>query len=284
MRVACEGIEGDRPDMRVVKKDTRVEARSPCPARTDAIEVDAAMPDAPQHEVHYHERVDPHRTTAAVSEVILGAQDGLVNVLGVLLGVAAASASTRIVIAAGLATAFAESLSMAAVAYTTSVAQGEMFASERAREYRHIEHAPNLEREEVRAMYRKKGFDGEMLDRVVETITANKDVWVAVMMAEEHGRLPVSRREALRNALIVGVSAAVGSLLPVVPYFFAPITAASWVACGVAAASLFALGAYKARVAALHAGKSGAELAAIGIVTALVGYAVGAFFSVPATP
>jgi VIT1/CCC1 family predicted Fe2+/Mn2+ transporter len=241
-------------------------------------------PHAPDHEIEYHERVDPHQSSAAVSEVILGAQDGLVNVLGVLLGVAAASASTRIVIAAGLATAFAESLSMAAVAYTSSMAEGEMFTSERAREYRHIERAPTLEREEVRAMYRRKGFEGALLERVVETITANKDVWVAVMMAEEHGRLPISRREALRKGVIVGVSAAVGSLIPVVPYFFSSVRLASWLACGVAAASLFALGAYKAKKAAIHAGKSGAELAAIGIVTALVGYAVGAFFSVPPTP
>ena len=56
-------------------------------------------------------------------DIILGGQDGVVNVLGIILGVAAASGDTRIVLVAGLAATFAESFSMAAVAYTSSVAR-----------------------------------------------------------------------------------------------------------------------------------------------------------------
>ena len=62
-------------------------------------------------------------------DVILGGQDGLVNVLGVVLGVAAASQETRLVLAAGLAAAFAESFSMAAVAYTSTIAERDYLKS-----------------------------------------------------------------------------------------------------------------------------------------------------------
>jgi len=55
-----------------------------------------------------------------LKDVILGGQDGLVNVLGVILGVAAATYQTKIIVVAGLAAAFAESISMAAVAYTST--------------------------------------------------------------------------------------------------------------------------------------------------------------------
>lgn len=65
--------------------------------------------------------MDERQSHLNLRDVILGGQDGIVNVLGVTLGVAAASADTRIVLAAGLAATFAESFSMAAVAYTASL-------------------------------------------------------------------------------------------------------------------------------------------------------------------
>jgi vacuolar iron transporter family protein len=229
-------------------------------------------------EVTYHEHDDPHQASSWLVDVVLGGQDGLVNVLGVVLGVAAATPDVRIVLAAGLAATFAESVSMAAVAYTSSVAQGELYESERAREYRHVEAAPHLEREEVREMYRKKGFEGELLERIVLTITSDKDVWVAVMMREEHQLAKVDRRRSLKSALIVGLSAVVGSVIPLLPFFVTPVAAAKWIALAISASTLFAFGAYKAKMTVGHPLKSGAELAIIGTVSALVGYAVGALF------
>ena len=94
----------------------------------------------------HHAAVDPHVRGRWLSDVILGAQDGLVNTLGVVLGVAAASGLTRVVLASGLAAAFAESASMAAVAYTSSLARGDLFRSEKAREERHVLHDPRIPR------------------------------------------------------------------------------------------------------------------------------------------
>ncbi len=132
----------------------------------------------------------PRPRSLALLDLILGAQDGIVNALGVSLGVAAAGGGSRVVLAAGLATAFGGSTSMAAVAYTSTRAEGDVYRSERAREYRHVRAAPTLERAEVREIYQLKGFRGDLLDRIVDTITADPDVWVAVMMNEEHGLAP----------------------------------------------------------------------------------------------
>ena len=136
------------------------------------------------NEVIHHTHTDPHKGDSGLSDFILGAQDGLVNVLGVVLGIAAATNDARVVLVAGLATAFAESISMGAVAYTTTLADADLYQSEREREYRHIQETPNLEIKEIRDIYLSKGFKGELLEHIVETITANKDVWVAVMMVE----------------------------------------------------------------------------------------------------
>jgi VIT1/CCC1 family predicted Fe2+/Mn2+ transporter len=235
-------------------------------------------------EVKYHLLRDPHRRASGLSDIILGGQDGLVNVLGVILGVAAATHDPRIVLVAGLAATFAESVSMGAVAYTSTLADADYYEAERAREFRHISKVPRLEKDEVREIYARKGFEGELLDRIVDTITANEDVWVAVMMSEEHQLSPTDRRQAIKSALVVGFSAVVGSLIPLAPFAFLPVDPSMAVAVVITALVLFGVGAHKARFTVGHPGKSGLEMAAIGTSSALVGYAVGALLKLPAMP
>jgi predicted membrane protein (TIGR00267 family) len=228
----------------------------------------------------FHSRVDPHRHRSELSDIILGGQDGLVNVLGVILGVAAATADPRIVLVAGIAAALAESVSMAAVAYTTRRADQALYQSEAARERRHIEQVPALETEEIRAMYRDKGFDGELLEQIVATITANKEVWIAVMMAEELHLAPVDARRALRASFVVGIAALVGSALPLLPFLVAGVTTATWLAVALSALTLFAVGAYKSTRTVGHWLVGGLEMAAIGMAAAAVGWLVGRAFRV----
>lgn len=227
---------------------------------------------------------DDHHQASHLSDVILGGQDGLVNVLGVILGVAAATNDTPIVLVAGLAATFAESVSMGAVAYTSTLADSELYESERVREYRHIADFPELERDEIRDIYQRKGLQGDLLDRIVETITANRDVWVAVMMAEELQLAPVDRKQAFASAIVVGCSAIVGSLIPLAPFAWLPVGVSMWLSVVIAALALFAVGAYKARATVGHPGRSGLEMATIGTLSALAGYAAGVIFKAPVAP
>jgi VIT1/CCC1 family predicted Fe2+/Mn2+ transporter len=246
--------------------------------------MDPILHDKIINEVLHHTQTDPHRRASGLSDFILGAQDGLVNVLGVALGIAAATHDARIVLVAGLATTFAESISMGAVAYTTTLADADLYQSEREREYRHILEAPHLEIKEIRDIYSGKGFKGKLLDHIVETITANQDVWVAVMMAEEHKLAPVDRRTAVRAAWVVGLSAIIGSLVPITPFVLLPVSAGMWVSVLVTALVLFGIGAYKARMTVGRPMRSGLEMAVIGTVSALAGYLVGIILKVPPVP
>ncbi|HLO30409.1 MAG TPA: VIT1/CCC1 transporter family protein [Anaerolineales bacterium] len=235
-------------------------------------------------QVRLHDHRDPHRHESRLSDVILGGQDGLVNVLGVILGVAAATQDVRIVIAAGLAATFAESISMGAVAYTSTLANDDLYLSEREREYRHIHLAPDVEVEEIREIYYKKGFDGETLDKIVEVITSNPDVWVNVMMSEEFQMMPPEKTNAIRSAIIVGLSALAGSLIPLLPFFFLSVSLSIWTSIVIAALTLFVVGVYKARVTIGKPFRSGIQMAAIGTISALAGYVVGLIFKVPTVP
>ena len=235
-------------------------------------------------EIFHHNYTDPHKRGSGLSDFILGAQDGLVNVLGVVLGIAAATNDVRVVLVAGLATTFAESISMGAVAFTTTLADADLYQSEREREYRHIVEAPVLETKEIRDIYENKGFNGDLLDRIVETITANKDVWVAVMMAEEHQLSPVDRGSAMKAAWVVGLSAIIGSLVPIAPFIFLPVSVSMWMSVLVTALVLFGIGFYKARVTVGRPTRSGVEMMLIGTISALAGYLVGVLLKVPPLP
>ena len=229
--------------------------------------------------------IEPHSASSNLRDIILGGQDGLVNVLGIVLGLAVASQDLRIILVGGLAATFAESASMAAVAFTSKRAEQSFYESEFEREKREIKEVPEMEREEIREIYRKKGFSGKLLADVVEKITSNEEVWLDEMMKFELGLQPVETKHALSSGVVVGVSALVGSLIPLLPFFFLKtiqlsINEAIIISLFIATLTLFVVGAYKAKTTVGDWKKSGLEIAVIGIVAALIGYVVGLFFKV----
>jgi VIT1/CCC1 family predicted Fe2+/Mn2+ transporter len=220
---------------------------------------------------------ESHRGTR-LSEVILGGQDGLVNVLGVILGVAAASQEIRIVLAAGLAATFAESISMAAVAYTSKVAERDYYEKELAREKFEIKTVPDLEREEIRQIYREKGFKGKLLEDIVKVITSNEKIWLETMMSDELKLSPVEKKRPITAAFVVGISAVIGSLVPLMPFFFLKVHEGIIISMVMSAVTLFIVGAIKAYMTIGNWGRSGLEMTIIGMLSALAGYAIGLLF------
>ncbi len=216
-----------------------------------------------------------------IRNIILGGQDGLVNVFGIILGVATATNSTPIVLLAGLAATFAESVSMAAVAYTSTKAEAEHYQAEVKREMEEIEKTPDQERKEIEDIYREKGFSGKLLEQVVTTICSNKKVWLETMMREElHLENPAEGMSSFWQGMLVGFSAIVGSFIPLLPYFFFPVAQATIIALIIAPLVLFAVGAYKSHITSGKWLHGGLELMIIGGVAALAGYLVGVLFKV----
>ena len=175
----------------------------------------APPPAPPQTRLPHREQ---HRHTNWLRDVILGGQDGLVNILGIILGVIAGGGSKAILLAAGFAAAITESISMGAVGYTSAVAERDYYEAERAREAAEIDDTPDAERQEIRAIYAAKGFAGELLDRVVDTITANRESWLSTMMDEELHLQPVQTPDILRSAVVITIATLVGHLIPLLPF------------------------------------------------------------------
>jgi predicted membrane protein (TIGR00267 family) len=115
----------------------------------------------------------------------------------------------------------------------------------------------------------------------LNTYTADKKVWLKVMMEQELKLEPIERKEALPTSIIVGAAALIGSFIPLVPFILLPVRTGMVVALATSAASLFIVGYYKAqKTTGRSLLKQGIEMMIIGMVAALVGYLVGSFFKV----
>ncbi|MEI6835223.1 MAG: VIT1/CCC1 transporter family protein [Candidatus Falkowbacteria bacterium] len=215
---------------------------------------------------------------SSLADIILGGQDGLVNVLGVILGVAAATSSYKVIIAAGMAATFAESISMAAVALTSKMAERDNYYSELGREKYEIKKMPLLEKKEVRDIYKTKGFKGKILNDIVKHITSNNEQWLKFMMKEELELTEIKNKDIYIGSFVVGFSALVGSFVPITPFFFLPIKLAIIWSLVVSAVVLMLIGIYKAKATIGNPFKTGLQMVLIGMGAALAGYYIGHFF------
>ena len=221
---------------------------------------------------------EEHRQQNWLRDVILGGQDGLVNILGIILGVIAGGGSRTVLLAAGFAAAITESISMGAVGYTSSVSERDYYASERTRELSEIETMPEAERAEVREIYASKGFQGELLEQVVQTITANRDSWLSTMMDEELHLQPVEARDILRSSVVITVATLIGHLIPLVPFLWLEQTTALVVGIALSALVLFGVGVYSAVTLVGNWRTSGLRFVMIGLGAAGIGFAIGRLF------
>ncbi|HLC67472.1 MAG TPA: VIT1/CCC1 transporter family protein, partial [archaeon] len=132
----------------------------------------------------------------------------------------------------------------------------------------------------IKEIYFKKGFRGTMLNAIVSKLTSNKDVWVKVMMEDEMHLYPDEYKSPMRDALIVGFSALIGSVVPLIPFFLLPVETAIIGAITASIIILFVMGYIKGKLTTGKTLKSGVELAVIGMAAALAGYAIGAVLGV----
>lgn len=215
----------------------------------------------------------------SVRDLMLGLNDGLVASFAVTSGVAGAFAVSSIVVMAGLAETLGGAVSMGLAAFISARSQIEFYESEIARERDEIRRWPDRERDEIRAIYRTKGFTGELLDIVVRHITAEPERWANVMMREELGLAVESFDKPLRSGVTVGLSYLLGALIPVIAYFFVPPHLGVILSGIATVGALFVIGAAKTTITLRPWWLSGLECMATGIAAAAVTYGAGRLFA-----
>jgi VIT1/CCC1 family predicted Fe2+/Mn2+ transporter len=209
---------------------------------------------------------------------MLGLNDGLVAAFAVTSGVAGAFASNRIVVMAGLAEMLGGAVSMGLAAFASARAHREFYRSEEQRERDEISKWPDHERDEIRNIYRDKGFHGPLLDQIVSHITADPTRWRGVMMREELGFGAEVMEPPIQSALTVGVAYLMGAAVPLLPYLLMRPTAGILVSALATIVTLFVVGAAKTLLTARPWWRSGLESMAIGAAAAIITYSVGLAF------
>lgn len=221
---------------------------------------------------------EPHSSHSFLSDFILGSQDGLVNVLGILLGISAATSDVRIIYVGALAALGAESISMGAVAYTSTVARRRQYLKEGAREQLETAQDPAMEREEVRNILKGWNYQGPELDTMTDQIASNPKAMQEFMMSFELKLAPVEKDEPRRSFSVVLSSTIFGSIIPLIPFFFvSPATIAAGAVASVilSGALLFFIGAYEARETVGSIWWSGLQMMIIGLSAGFAGYLIG---------
>lgn len=216
-----------------------------------------------------------------LGEFVYGAIDGTVTTFAVVAGATGAALSPSIVIILGFANLVADGFSMAIGNFLSERAHRDFIERERKREEWEIENVPDGEKQEVREIFKKKGFTGEDLDRAVEIVTSDKKVWVDTMMSDEL-RLLESTKSPWKTAINTYIGFVTIGVIPLLAYvlaYFFPLFQQNTFAIAVVMTiiALFIVGAVKRYVAKKSLWKSALETVFIGGAAAFAAYYVGFF-------
>lgn len=228
---------------------------------------------------HQTTAIEAHPRPTLLSDFILGSQDGLVNVLGILLGLSAATTNSRLILIAALAALGAETISMSAVAFTSTRSRWRLYVSEVDRERREMVDVPDTEREEVRTVLAEWGYSGETLDEMTRRICENPKAWLEFMMAFELKLAPVKKDQARKSAYVVGAATLAGSVVPLIPYLIPGLAIRTSVIAAVvlSAITLGLIGGYEARITDGKPFQNAAQMILIGLSAGFAGFLIGFF-------
>lgn len=213
-----------------------------------------------------------------LSDLVLGAIDGTVTTFAIVAGVAGADLPQHVAIILGVANILADGFSMAASNFLGTQAQRHLVEQVRETEARHIEAFPEGEREEVRQIFAAKGFEGDVLERIVNVITQNRKQWIDTMVTDEFG-LQLCGPSPWRAAAATFLAFMAAGFVPLVP-FLLPIrisgTTIFLLSAAATMATFFLIGIAKGRLLERSMWRSGLETLAVGGAAAVMAYGAGA--------
>lgn len=184
---------------------------------------------------------------------VLGANDGIVSVAGIVLGVAGATAARSAIFTAGLAGLVAGAVSMALGEYVSVSSQRDTEKAQLRQEKRELAEDPERELAELAGIYRDKGLSPELADAVARELTAH-DALAAHLDAELNMR-PDEFAKPLQAAAASALSFTLGAILPMLAILLPPPTWRVWVTFAVVLLALASAGAISARIGGSRPGR-----------------------------
>ena len=237
-------------------------------------------------------RMVPHRGTVtgeqrtggksgALRAAIFGVNDGLVSNLSLIFGIAGAGADNAVVVLAGIAGLLAGAFSMAAGEYVSVRVQREVFERLIHLEAHEIGMAPEAERDELAAIYERKGVSPDLARQLATELMRDPETALDTHAREELGLDP---DEGLGSPFAVAGASftmfAIGAFIPLIPFLFGEGGAAVAWSAALSGVALFSVGAAMSYLTGRGAVFSGARMLAIGCAAATITYVVGKLLDV----
>ena len=211
----------------------------------------------------------------AARAAVFGVSDGLLTNVSLILGVAGANPAPGVVRLAGLAGLVAGAFSMAAGEYVSMTAQSELLERELSVEREEIRRHPRSERQELVALYERRGLRRDLAEEVAEVMMRDSDIALEVHSREELGIDPAETGNPIAAAASSFGSFALGALIPLVPWFFTSGGAAVLVSVVLGALAALGIGTALARFTGRSPVRTALRQLGIAVVVAAVTYGVG---------
>ncbi|GIV66432.1 MAG: VIT1/CCC1 family protein [Chloroflexota bacterium] len=219
-----------------------------------------------------------HRSTGgnALRAAVLGANDGLVSNLSLVMGVAGATMDNRSILVAGIAGLLAGAFSMALGEWLSVQSSRELYANQIKIEESEIEQAPEEEAEELALIYEARGIPSEQATQMALKIMQNKDGALDTLAREELGIDPEELGGSAWEAAITSfILFSIGAIVPVIPYTFLGGTTALLFSILFSFVGLFLLGAAITLFTGRSIWYSGFRMVIFGMLAAAITFGIG---------
>jgi vacuolar iron transporter family protein len=219
------------------------------------------------------------KSSDLLTDVVIGMSDGLTVPFALAAGLSGAVDSTGIIIIAGIAEIAAGSIAMGLGGYLAGKTEQDHYDSELKREFYEVDNLRHKEIEETKEFFANIGLSEELQQKATEEIAKDKKQWVDFMMKHELGLDKPDPRRATKSALNIGISYAVGGLVPLSPYFFVHSPADGLkISVVVTLLCLFIFGFFKSKITGVNPWRGAVRVALIGAVAAAAAFGVAKLF------
>jgi vacuolar iron transporter family protein len=224
-----------------------------------------------------------HRATGgnALRAAVLGANDGLVSNLSLVMGVAGAELAGNGILVTGIAGLLAGACSMALGEWLSVQSSRELYANQIRIEKEEIEMAPAEEAEELALIYQSRGLEPEQARALADQIMSDKEHAIDALARDELGINPEELGGSAWEAAITSfLLFAAGAVIPVIPFMFLTGTTAVLVSIVLATIGLFAIGAATSLFTGQKLLFSGMRMVIFGLIAAAITFGIGRLIGV----
>lgn len=234
--------------------------------------------------IRHHENSILHKeehltSSAFITDIVIGMSDGLTVPFALAAGLSGAVDSNALVVTAGIAEIVAGSIAMGLGGFLAGQTEVEHYDAEQKREYWEIENLRQREIDETKEIFADMGLSPELQEKVTQEIAKDKNKWVEFMMKYELGLEKPDPNQARKSALTIGISYALGGMVPLLPYFFTstPSEGLIWSAV-TTLICLFIFGYFKSKATGQHPWLGALNVTLIGAVAAAAAFGVAKLF------